>query len=102
MQNPTAWLLFALFGLILFVMYVSLRRRWASPLVVSALGVLASVIVMTLTGLAQNNTIYQALFAGLLVGGLFSGGTVAMAAYFQSSEARQRAAQAAPPEEMEA
>ncbi|MCZ2096581.1 MAG: hypothetical protein LC121_10000 [Anaerolineae bacterium] len=100
MQNPTAWLLFALFG----DPVRDVRRcggaghrrwyyrRWA----------LASVIVMTLTGLAQNNTIYQALFAGLLVGGLFSGGTVAMAAYFQSSEARQRAAQAVPPEEMEA
>ena len=99
MQNPTAWLLFALFGLILFVMYVSLRRRWASPVVVSALGVLGSVIVMTLTGLAQDNTIYQALFAGLLVGGLFSGGTVAMAAYFQSNEARQRMAQVTPPSE---
>lgn len=97
MQNPTAWLLFALFGLILFVMYVSLRRRWASPLVVSLLGVLGSVTVMTLTGLAQDNTIYQALFAGILVGGLFSGGTVAMAAYFQSNEARQQAAQAAAP-----
>jgi peptidoglycan/LPS O-acetylase OafA/YrhL len=99
MQNPISWLLFALFGLILFVMYVSLRRHWASPVAVSALGVLGSVIVMTLTGLAQDNTIYQAIFAGLLVGGLFSGGTVAMAAYFQSNEKRQQAAQPLPPEE---
>lgn len=98
MENPTSWLLFALFGLILFVMYVALRRRWASPVAVSALGVLGSVIVMTLTGLAQDNTIYQALFAGLLVGGLFSGGTVAMAAYFHTNEQRQRAAQQPPDE----
>lgn len=102
MQSPTAWLLFALFGLILFVMYVSLRRRWASPVAVSALGVLGSIVVMTLTGLAQNNTIYQAIFAGLLVGGLFSGGTVAMAAYFQNNEARREMPQAQypPPEDM--
>lgn len=91
MQNPTAWLLFALFGLILFVMYVALRRRWASPVVVGLLGVAGSIVVMTLLGLAQNNTIYQALFVGLLVGGLFSIGTLAMASYFHSAEQRQHA-----------
>ena len=54
-------------------------------------GVLGSIIVMTLTGLAQGNSIYQAAFAGLLVGGLFSGGTLAIASYFHSSEQRQQA-----------
>ncbi len=91
MNNPTAWLLFVLFALILFAMYVAIRRRWAPTAVTAAVGVAASVIVMTLNGLAQNNGIYQALFSGLLVGGLFSGGTLAIAYYFQISEQRRLA-----------
>lgn len=88
MQNPVAWLLFVIFGLILFVMYVAIRRRWLSPVLVAAVGVLASVIVMTLTSLAQGNVWLQAIFVGLIVGGLFSGGTLAMAFYFLRSESR--------------
>ncbi len=91
MQNPVAWLLFLLFGVILLVTYMAIRRRWASPLLVAALGIIGSVIAMTLTGLAQDNTIYQALFTGLLVGGLFSIGILAMAWYFTSNERRQQA-----------
>lgn len=89
MQNPIAWLLFAVFSLILFAMYVGIRRRWGSPILVGGLGVIASIVVMTLLGLAQNNTAYQALFAGLLVGGLFSGGALVIAYYFQSNERRR-------------
>ena len=89
MQSPTAWLLFAVFGLVLFLMYVGIRRRWASPLLVAVVGVLGSIIIMTLTGLAQGNTIYQAIFAGFLVGGLFSIGTLAIASYFYNNERRQ-------------
>ena len=91
MQNPTAILLFAFFGLILFLMYIAVRRRFASPVIIALLGVFASVVVMTLVGLVQGNTFYQAIFAGILVGGLFSAGTLAMAAYFQSNEQRRRA-----------
>ena len=98
MQNPSAWLLFAVFGLILFVMYVGIRRRWASPILVAAFGVIGSVVVMTLTGLAQGNGIYQALFAGVLVGGLFSGGTLAVASYFQTAEQRRAADAGSNPE----
>jgi len=89
MQNSIAWLLFALFGLVLFLTYVGIRRRWASPTVVAMFGVLGSIIIMTLTGLAQGNTIYQAIFAGFLVHGLFSAGTLAIATYFHNNERRQ-------------
>jgi Na+/H+-translocating membrane pyrophosphatase len=91
MQNPVAMLLFLLFGIILLITYVAIRRRWASPILVAAFGILGSVIVMTLTGLAQNTTLYQALFTGLVVGGLFSIGILAMAWYFSSNERRQQA-----------
>ena len=96
MQNPTAWLLFAVFGLLLFVMYVGIRRRWASPILVSAFGVIGSIALMALTAVAQGDTIYQAVFVGLLVGGLFSGGTLAIASYFQTAE-QQRVAGAGVP-----
>lgn len=99
MQNPVAWLLFLLFGLILLITYVAVRRRWASPVLVGTFGIVGSVVVMTLTGLAQNNTIYQALFTGLLVGGLFSIGILAMAWYFASNEQRQRQAEQTEPDD---
>lgn len=97
MTNLTAWLLFAVFGFVLFATYVAIRRRFGSPTLIAAFGVIGSVVVMTLTALAQGNTIYQAIFAGLLVGGLFSAGTLAMAWYFSSNEARQTAQ---PPDEL--
>jgi Na+/H+-translocating membrane pyrophosphatase len=90
MLSPTALALFVVFGLILFGMYIAIRRRFASPVVISAIGVFANIIVMTLIGLAQGNTIYQAIFAGLLIGGLFSGGVLAMAAYFQGNETKRK------------
>lgn len=93
MQNPTAWLLFIVFGATLFGMYIAIRRRWGSPVLTAGIGVAASIVIMTLLGLAQNNTVYQALFAGLLVGGLFSGGTLAMAYYFHVNEQRRSAEQ---------
>lgn len=89
MDNPTSLLFFAVFGIILFVMYIAVRRRWASPLVIAAVGVIASVVVITLMSLTEGNHIYQALFVGLLVGGLFSAGTLAIAWYFLSQEERR-------------
>jgi hypothetical protein len=101
MQNPTAWLLFAVFGVILFAMYIGIRRRWGSPILVGGLGVIASVVVMTLLGMAQGNTTYQALFAGILVGGIFSGGTLVMAYYFHTNEQRRAAEQQARRDEID-
>jgi Na+/H+-translocating membrane pyrophosphatase len=88
MQNPTAIALFVVFALILFAMYIAIRRRLAAPVIIAAIGVFASIVVMTLIGLAQGNSVYQAIFVGLLIGGLFSGGTLAMAVYFQTNERR--------------
>ena len=87
MQAQAAALFFA-FTLILVVMYVAIRRRWLPPLLSATIGVVASVAVMTMSALAQGNSIYQALFTGLLVGGLFSIGVVAMAYYFSINEQR--------------
>ena len=97
MQNPTSWLLFIIFGLVLFVMYIAIRRLWGSPVLVTAIGVLLSIVLMTLNGLVQGNSIFQAIFAGLLVGGLFSGGVVIMAWYFTNNQRRRNLYQ--PPDE---
>lgn len=85
-MQPQAAALFFAFALVLVVMYVAIRRRWLPPLLSATIGVIASVAVMTLSALAQGNSIYQALFTGLLVGGLFSIGVVAMAYYFSLSD----------------
>lgn len=87
-MQPQAAALFFAFALILVVMYVAIRRRWLPPLLSATIGVIASVAVMTLSALAQGNSIYQALFTGLLVGGLFSIGVVAMAYYFSLNQQR--------------
>lgn len=87
-MQPQAAALFFAFALILVVMYIAIRRRWLPPLLSATAGVIASIAVMTLSALAQGNSIYQALFTGLLVGGLFSIGVVAMAYYFALNEER--------------
>jgi Na+/H+-translocating membrane pyrophosphatase len=90
--------LFGLFAVVQVITYIVIRRQIGKPTLVAAVSVVASIVAMTLTGLAQGNSIYQAVFAGLIVGSVFSGGTIAMAWYFLSSEKRRAilAAQYAP------
>ena len=90
MRTPSALLLFLLFAVILFVMYIAVRRRWGPPVLAGALGFVACIVVMTLNSLAQGNDIYRAIFSGLLVGGLFSIGVLAMAWYFMTNEQRKQ------------
>jgi|GEM_PF-1407103 Na+/H+-translocating membrane pyrophosphatase len=87
-MNITALLLFVVFALILLGGYVGIRRAWASPILLGAIMIFGGFLAMFFAGLAQGNTPAQALFNGLLVGVLFSVGTVAMAWYFQSAENR--------------
>jgi len=75
-----------LFGVILFAMYIAIRRKLLPPTTVATLGVFGSIVTITLMALTQGNNIVQAIFVGLLVGGLFSAGILAMAWYFQSNE----------------
>ena len=89
-MNPASLLLFVLFALLLFAMYIAIRRHWGPPIVVAALGVVSSIVVMTLNGLARRSPLNQALAAGLLVGGLFSIGVLAMATYFTTNEQRKK------------
>jgi peptidoglycan/LPS O-acetylase OafA/YrhL len=87
-MQTTGMILFVVFALVLAASYLGIRRRWAQPAAVAAVSVLASFVIMMLIGLSQGNSIYQAIFVGLLVGGLCSGGILGMAWYFQRAERR--------------
>jgi Na+/H+-translocating membrane pyrophosphatase len=87
-NSAAGFLFFLLFSVVQVAMYIVVRRQLIPPFLIGLIGVIASIIALTLMGLAQGNEIYQAIFAGVVVGGLFSGGTLAMALYFLRSERR--------------
>ena len=92
-MQSSALLLFVVFALVLASMYLSIRRAWFSPGATAAVGVILSMIVMVLISLAQNNLPIQAVIVGVIIGGVFSGVTLAAAWYFHSQEIRARFAQ---------
>jgi prepilin signal peptidase PulO-like enzyme (type II secretory pathway) len=89
-MQSSALLLFVIFALVLAGMYLSIRRGWFAPGMTAAVGVILSMIVMVMISLAQNNLPIQAIVVGILVGGVFSGVTLAAAWYFHSQELRAR------------
>lgn len=91
MQSPIGLVLYFVFALVLVGAYLGIRREWAPPAAISAVTVVSSFIIILLISLTQGNSIYQAIFAGLLVGGLFSGGILGMAWYFHRNEHAQLA-----------
>lgn len=91
-MNGSAFIFFAGFGLILTLMYVTLRRQWFNPTVTVAVGMVASTVAMILTLMENNPEIMnlQAIFFGFLISLIFTGATLAMAWYFQTNEMRQQ------------
>jgi hypothetical protein len=87
-MQGSALLLFVVFALVLAGMYISIRRAWFPPGVTATVGVVVSMIVMVLISLAQHNLPIQAVVVGILLGGIFSGVTLAAAWYFHSQELR--------------
>jgi uncharacterized membrane protein len=84
------WVFFVVFALVLAFIYLAIRRQWFAPGITAGVGVVLSIILMTLFSLAQNNMAVQAIIVGILLGGLFSGATLAAAWYFHSNEMRAR------------
>ena len=84
------WVIFVVFAALLAGVYLSIRRQWFAPGLTAAVGVVSSMVLMTLFSLAQNNLPVQAIIVGILLGGLFSGATLAVAWYFHSNEMRAR------------
>jgi threonine dehydratase len=85
-----AWLFFLIFAAVLVGMYIGIRRELAGPGLIAGVGVAASMILMVLVSLAQENSLIQAVVVGILVGGLFSGATLGVAWYFHNNEVRAR------------
>ncbi len=92
-MQGTAFIFFALFALVLAGMYIGIRRQWAAPGMIAGAGVVLSIILMVLVSLSQGNPVVQAVLVGILVGGLYSGATLAVAWYLHSNEMRARYAQ---------
>jgi hypothetical protein len=87
-----AWLFFLLFAVVIIGTYLSIRREWVAPNITAGVSVVLSIVLMILMSLAQSNPLYQAVIVGILVGGLFSGATLAVAWYFHGGELRSRQA----------
>lgn len=85
-----ALILFAVFALVLVGIYLSIRRGWFPPGITATVGVVLSMILMVLISLAQQNMPLQAVVVGVLLGGVFSGATLAAAWYFHGQELRAR------------
>ena len=85
-----ALVLFVAFALVLALTYIAIRREWYAPGVTAGLGVVVSMILMLFISLAQGNPPLQAVIVGVVVGGLFSIATLAIAWYFHRNELRAR------------
>ena len=102
MKTSAATLLFVVFALIQVATYLAVRRQWLKPAMSATIGVIASIIVMTMISLAQENGPFQAIVVGVIVGALFSSAILAIAWYFHSNEMRaQYIAEHTPSENVE-
>jgi hypothetical protein len=89
MQSIASLVFFIVFALVQLGMYILVRRRIGSTMVVAVLGVVISVACIALMTLAQGNTPLWAAVVGVLLGGLFSTVSLAAAWYFSTSESRR-------------
>ncbi len=85
-MTPGAFLFFVMFATVQVVMYLAIRREWFPPGAVAGVGVVASIVFVILMSLAQRNFMGQALFVGVLLGGLISAVTLSAAWYFHRSQ----------------
>lgn len=99
-MQPTALIFFFAFTLVIVVMYLALRRAWASPTIIGGVGILAAVITMTLTLMSQPNVSpQQGIILGVGIGLAFGVAVLAVAWYFQSSQTRELYAEDAYPDD---
>ena len=76
-----------LFAITLFVLYIAIRRAWGNTLTAGGVGAILSVLFVILYALtSQDNSVGQAVFAGLIVGLGFSVGVVIIAVFFRANQ----------------
>jgi hypothetical protein len=86
----SAWIFFIIFAAIQVAAYLAIRREWARPATVAITSVIASIIAMTLVSAGQNNSLFQVIVVGIIIGSVISSATLAIAWYFHSNELRAR------------
>lgn len=84
-------LLFIMFGLVLLIGYVALRRKFMRAGYVVAYMLVGSILTMFLVSLTSGNNLVQAAFVGIVIGGAFSVIAASIAWYFQRAEERKAA-----------
>lgn len=101
-MTGTALIFFFVFGVIITLMYMALRRQWFNPTLTVAVSMLASTAAMILSLINNNDEMMnlQAIFFGFLISLVFNGVAMAMAWYFQSNEFREQGVYHDAPEPM--
>lgn len=97
-MNLLPLLFFVAFAVVLVGTYLAVRRQWGDLRVVAALGMFGSVVTMTLAlitragaeaGVGANQVLGEMLLYGVLLGMLGGAGSLALAWYFQTNEAKR-------------
>ncbi len=93
MTSGFSFVFYLIFCLILIWMYMAIRRQWAAPAFVAAVGIIGTVISMLLLSVSQGNNALHAIVVGLVLGVLFSAATVLVARYFNLKQGYAREVQ---------
>jgi hypothetical protein len=80
------FIFFVLFALTLLAMYIGVRRQVAPIGLIAALGMVASIVMMTLYLLTLVDAEAQAILFGIVGGALFAGLTLGAAWYFHTHD----------------
>ena len=80
------FIFFILFGLTLLSMYIGIRRELAPIGLIAALGMVASIVMMTLYLLTLVEAEAQAIIFGIIGGALFAAVTLGTAWYFHNHD----------------
>ena len=89
-MQGSALLFFAIFAIILVGMYLAVRREWLPISIVAGGGVFGSIVSMMMMSFAQGNSVVQAILVSVILGSVFSIGTLAIAVYFHNNEMRDQ------------
>ena len=90
MNSTLSFVFYGIFAISLVWMYLAIRRGWGAPGFVAGAGVVGSIISMMLMSIAQGNAVLHAIVVGILLGGLFSGATLAISWYFHVKEQQEQ------------
>ncbi len=80
-------LFLGLFAVTLFVLYIAIRRGWGETLTTGGIGGVLSVLFVILFALTYEDTsVGQAIFAGIVVGVVFTVTVVIIAGFFRTNQ----------------